>query len=458
MVLLQIIVSRRILTHGWVLSTPRRRPLIRTFAAAAGGDPSKKKKKGSSLNKFTINHNVTQANVDKLAAAFDELAKKDGFDSSSAIFADAEGFDETDASSAIDIDNDLYLDDDDDDDDEYLDFGGDSGESMEDRIAAAERNVIAVPDEMEDFAKDRTALRELGFRREQNPFGNDETPRQVGFRLVQEAMTCTACGSKFQSSDETKPGYLPPAKFETQVKLSQIENLQSLEEKAEADEWSPEDEIEWLLQTEGKNPEEIAEADAGNIDIDAVAEELGLDLDVLMEKKVICKRCHGLQNFGKVENHLRPGWTEEPMLSQERFRELLRPIREKDAVIVALVDIFDFSGSVLPELDNIAGSNPVILAANKADLLPASMGPTRVENWVRRELEYMGIQSLANIGGAVRLVSCKTGAGIGSMLAKARALAEEMDADIYVVGVRKTFACFCVCVCSQSFCLTTVMT
>lgn len=101
---------------------------------------------------------------------------------------------------------------------------------------------------------------------------------------------------------------------------------------------------------------------------------------------------------------------------------------------MALVDLFDFSGSVLRELDGIAGENPVILAANKADLLPSQMGKQRVENWVRRELEYMGVKSLANIGGAVRLVSCKTGEGISDLMSKARDLAEEMDGDVYVVG------------------------
>jgi hypothetical protein len=121
-------------------------------------------------------------------------------------------------------------------------------------------------------------------------------------------------------------------------------------------------------------------------------------------------------------------------LSQEKFRELLRPIKEKPAVIVALVDLFDFSGSVLPELDEIAGENPVILAANKADLLPSEMGRVRAESWVRRELEYLGVKSLAGMRGAVRLVSCKTGAGINDLLEKARGLAEEIDGDIYVVG------------------------
>lgn len=131
---------------------------------------------------------------------------------------------------------------------------------------------------------------------------------------------------------------------------------------------------------------------------------------------------------------MRPGWTDEPTLSQEQFRDLLRPISEKTAVIVALIDLFDFGGSVLRELDGIAGENPVILAANKADLMPSQMGKNRIENWVRRELEYMGVQSIANVGGAVRLVSCKTGDGVASMMDKAKELADEIDGDIYVVG------------------------
>jgi ribosome biogenesis GTPase A len=37
-------------------------------------------------------------------------------------------------------------------------------------------------------------------------------------------------------------------------------------------------------------------------------------------------------------------------------------------------------------------------------------------------------------GGSVRLISCKTGAGVGAMIDKARSLAEKTDCDIYLVG------------------------
>jgi GTPase SAR1 family protein len=313
---------------------------------------------------------------------------------------------------------------------------------MEARIKAAQmdldRGSVSVSKELDKFSREVSPddLKKLGYRQELNPFGNDETHRKEQFMIFKDAMVCTGCGSNFQAKDDTRPGFLPSEKYDTQVKLSKIEEMQKLQEKAEGFEWSAEDEIEWMIQSQGDGPSDEPgfQTAAAGINIDGIAEDLGLDLSELSKKKVICKRCHNLQNGGDVVEELRPGWTEEPLLSQEAFRDLLRPLREKTAVIIALVDLFDFSGSVLPELDAIVGDNPVLLAANKADLLPSKMGQTRAESWVRRELEYVGVQSLANVGGAVRLVSCKTGFGLSALLAKARNMAEEMDCDVYIIG------------------------
>ena len=382
----------------------------------------------------------------KLAAAFDDLAKKDGFDSTLSHLAEDSTFE--DDFSEDDLDDDFMEGDfdfdfeDDDEDDDFLDFGGGGDDDMDARIAQAKRDMVtgqvSVPKGLDGFAKKATEedLRKLGFEKETESYANDEGSRANKVTLISDAMTCPACGSDFQSRDENKPGYLPKNKFDIQVKLAQVEEMQNLKEKSEASEWSPEDEIEYLLQTSGKGEldENNEPTDLDDIDVDSLAEELGLDLEALSTKKTICKRCHGLQNSGRVDDTLRPGWTDEPTLSQDQFRELLRPISEKPAVVICLIDLFDFGGSVLRELDGIAGENPVILAANKADLMPSQMGKNRIENWVRRELEYMGVQSLANIGGAVRLVSCKTGDGIASMMDKAKELAETVGGDIYVVG------------------------
>lgn len=430
--------------------------LLRLFASTSEGKKGAKKEtkpKQKKITKWKLNPNITQENTDRLALAFDEMARKEGFDGSSAYFAQDATFEDDFEYDLDDEDRELYDDDDldpdmifddeeegDDDDDDFIDFGGRPGQSMEDRIAAAQRDIdfgtVTVPKGLDSFSEKATLgqLKKLGYKRELNPFGNDETPRREQFLLSTNALTCSACGSDFQSKDEGKPGFLPVEKHEIQQKLAKIEELRNMQEKADSinAEWSPDDEIDYLLSiTDGEKKDDNAFT---RLDIDSFAEDLGLDFDELSKKKVICKRCHGLQNFGKVDEVLRPGWTDEPLLSQKQFRDLLLPLKQKPAVIIAIVDLFDFSGSVLPELDNIAGKNPVLLAANKADLLPDKLGPQRAQNWVRRELEYLGVKSIANIGGAVRLISCKTGFGIPDLLRKARSLAEELDCEIYVVG------------------------
>lgn len=396
---------------------------------------SPKKQNQSGKRKIVINPNwKTEFNVKALEDEFNKLAKNEGFDESTAYYADDATFEDDF------LEEDYNFDDDDldSDDDDIPDFGT-LGQSMEERLAAAKQDQmmgrVSVPKSLDTFSQEVSFedLQKLGFRKEVNPFGNDETPRRDQFKIISGSMTCSGCGANFQKKDDMRPGFLPEDKFDIQTKLSKIEEVQKMQEKAESADWSPEDEIEWLLR-EGEPDSEDSEENMLHMSVDEMAKLQGLDLDVLTKKKVLCKRCHGLQNFGTVEQKLRPGWTDEPMLSQEEFRKLLLPLRQKNAVILALVDLFDFSGSVLPELDEIAGDNPVILAANKADLLPSEMGQARAENWVRRELEYLNVQSIANIGGAVRLVSCKTGYGIKAMMEKAKNLAEEIDADIYVVG------------------------
>ena len=397
-------------------------------SAAASKKPKKRK--------IVINPNwKTEFNVKALEDEFNNLAKKEGFDETTAYYADDATFEDDFLDEDYNFDDDEF---DADDDDDIPDFGNQS-QSMEERLAAAKKDQmlgrVSVPKSLDKFTQEVSFedLQKLGFRKEVNPFGNDETPRRDQFKIISGSMNCSGCGAGFQKDDDQRPGFLPEDKFDVQTKLSKIEEVQKMQEKAESADWSPEDEVEWLLR-EGDPDSEKSEESMLNMSLEEMAEMQGLDLKVLSQKKVLCKRCHELQNYGTVEQKLRPGWTDEPMLSQEQFRNLLLPLRQKKAVILALVDLFDFSGSVLPELDEIAGDNPVILAANKADLLPSEMGQARAENWVRRELEYLNVQSIANIGGAVRLVSCKTGFGVKTMMEKAKNLAEEMDCDIYIVG------------------------
>jgi len=455
LIMIRLFSRGGLLARAWTSTTPRPQSVLtRHFMAEEKAEEGVEKRQRTSRKKFKVVDEIRPEHTDKLAAAFAEMAKKEGFDSSTAYFADEDTFDDDfqDDDYDFDINNVEFAVGDShgmnqdleessnfdlgDNTDDAIDaendplFFDDGDMHMAARIAAARSNEnlgrVTVPSDIDELALNTEHSRELGFL--------PETPTEpvAKISLMSNAMTCSACGADFQSRDEHLPGFLPAEKFQEQKNLRTLEEFQNLQESARKDDWSPEDEVEWLLQQSSGTVG--VEAEVEDVSAEAMAAELGIDLERAAEKQTICKRCHGLQNSGKVDETLRPGWSKEPSISQDKFLGLLRPLRDKNAIIVALVDLFDFSGSVLPNLDSIAGDNPVLVAANKVDLMPNQMGRNRVESWVRRELEYLGVKSLANMGGAVQLVSSKTGAGVRSLLAKARKLAEERDCDIYVVG------------------------
>jgi len=143
----------------------------------------------------------------------------------------------------------------------------------------------------------------------------------------------------------------------------------------------------------------------------------------------VCARCYGLQNYGKVDPSLTAQRATHSEVSPEAFKELLKPIGKKKAVVCYVVDVFDFHGSFLSDLTSVVGRNPVILALNKADLLPRDFHPNRVKNWVYREAGRMNIWVLDVI-----LVSAMMGYGVQTLEGTLRELSTKRKQDVYILG------------------------
>lgn len=135
--------------------------------------------------------------------------------------------------------------------------------------------------------------------------------------------------------------------------------------------------------------------------------------------EIYCQRCFRLRHYNEIS----------PVsLTDDDFLRLLNQIRDADALIVYLVDVFDFNGSLIPGLHRFVGDNPIMLVGNKADLLPNSLKRTKLKDWLRQRANEAGIRPID-----VELVSAKTNESVDDLLDNINKLRE--DRDVYVVGV-----------------------
>ena len=100
---------------------------------------------------------------------------------------------------------------------------------------------------------------------------------------------------------------------------------------------------------------------------------------------ILCQRCFQLKNYHKLQT---------TNLTKDDFLNLLDHIGEKDCLVVYMIDLFDFQGSMIPGLLRHIGFNDVLVLANKRDLLPKSVKERKLEHWVRRQLKDQGVQAV----------------------------------------------------------------
>eukprot|EP00667_Euglena_gracilis_P002491 EG_transcript_2487 len=283
-------------------------------------------------------------------------------------------------------------------------------------------------------------------------------PRQV--RVVVEKNKCAACGCQFQNKNPNAPGYLPPdvydrvyvpdldagwlvrdeveamiAEAEEELKRERRPRRQPAEDAPPAAA-EPGDAVlqpNSLSSTEGS----VADADgSGEAQLEGAGGEEGEDsADDPPEEgpeKVVCQRCHTMRHkLKELKNELRSGWSENDLLQPERFRQLLTPLRKLNCCVVMFVDLFDFHGSMLRDLFDIVGFNPLIIVANKVDLLPSDADLHRIRLWVWVECKRLQLRQLTLDD--IYLVSCKSGLGISALLKGMKEKAKQRPT--YIVGV-----------------------
>ncbi|WP_274651985.1 ribosome biogenesis GTPase YqeH [Paenibacillus humicola] len=138
----------------------------------------------------------------------------------------------------------------------------------------------------------------------------------------------------------------------------------------------------------------------------------------LEREPAICQRCFRIKNYNEASS---------VAVDQDDFLRLLGGIAATDSLVVHIVDIFDFEGSLISGLQRFVGSNPVLLVANKIDLLPKGINLNRLRNWVQKQAKAQGLRTVDIV-----LCSAKRGFGFEHVI---EALGRHRGRrDVYVVG------------------------
>lgn len=148
-------------------------------------------------------------------------------------------------------------------------------------------------------------------------------------------------------------------------------------------------------------------------------EKLGFVPASALEKEpIICQRCFRIKHYNEAAS---------VAVDQDEFLRLLSGIGNTNALVVHIVDIFDFEGSLISGLQRFVGNNEVLLVVNKLDLLPKAMNMNRIRNWVQQQAKLQGLRTVE-----VVLCSAKRNIGFERVIEEIERYRDGRD--VYVVG------------------------
>ena len=138
----------------------------------------------------------------------------------------------------------------------------------------------------------------------------------------------------------------------------------------------------------------------------------------LQREPVICQRCFRIRHYNEMSAVAQ---------DESDYLRILNKVGSHKGLIVHIVDLFDFEGTVIGSLPRFVGGNPIILVANKIDLFPKSLNRNKLINWLQRQAKAAGLKPVETV-----LCSALRNDGFDRLLpllAQHRA-----GRDIYVVG------------------------
>ncbi|KAM5582362.1 GTP-binding protein BRASSINAZOLE INSENSITIVE PALE GREEN 2, chloroplastic [Rosa sericea] len=165
------------------------------------------------------------------------------------------------------------------------------------------------------------------------------------------------------------------------------------------------------------------------------------------EKPVVCARCHSLRHYGRVKDTAVENLLPDFDFYHTVGRKLALASGTR-SVVLMVVDAADFDGSFPKKVAKLvsdtidehstawkqgrSGNVPrVVLVVTKIDLLPSSLGPTRLEHWVRSRAREGGADKITS----VHLVSAVRDWGLKNLVDDVSSLAGPRG-NVWAIGAQ----------------------
>jgi ribosome biogenesis GTPase YqeH len=136
------------------------------------------------------------------------------------------------------------------------------------------------------------------------------------------------------------------------------------------------------------------------------------------QEQYLCQRCYRLQHYGE---------TKEESLVVPNYKEIFSNAIKKKCLIIYVVDLFAFESSIIKDLSPFIVDNPVLVVANKRDILPKSIDDDKLRQFVYTRFKVEGIEIKDVI-----VSSAYKNYNIEEIIAAMKAL--KNGKDIYIVG------------------------
>lgn len=98
---------------------------------------------------------------------------------------------------------------------------------------------------------------------------------------------------------------------------------------------------------------------------------------------ILCQRCYRLQHYGENKD--------EALLKPD-YKSIFSNLVKNKSLIIYVVDLFSFESSLIRDLFPYIKNNPILVVANKRDILPKSISDDKLREFVYKKFEQEGIK------------------------------------------------------------------